>query len=55
MSKCPSCKSGCKKRISKSSLFKILLVNKIYKCNACKVNYIKIPFLNSSIIIKKGL
>ena len=54
MSKCPSCKSGSKKRISRSSLFKLFFKARIYKCYECKVKYIKTPFLVPSIIIKKG-
>lgn len=54
MSKCPSCKSGHKKRIARGSFLKVLFNAKIYKCNECKVKYLKIPFLPTSIIIKKG-
>ena len=54
MSKCPSCKSGSRKRISSGSLLKNIFRTRIYKCHECKVKYIRVPFLLSSIIIKKG-
>lgn len=54
MSKCPSCKSCHRKRISRSSILKILFKSRIYKCNECKVKYIKVPFFSYSVIIKKG-
>ncbi len=55
MSKCPSCDSGFRKRITRNSYLRLLFRAKIYKCHECKVKYIRIPFLSTSIIIKKGI
>lgn len=55
MSKCPSCISNQKKKMFRSLVFKVFIKTKVYKCLECKVKYVKVPFLQAAVIIRKGV
>jgi hypothetical protein len=54
MSKCPSCNSGTRKRLTRNFLLKLVPNSKFYKCYRCKTKFINAPYFFSSIIYKKG-
>ncbi len=54
MSKCPTCSSNYRKRISRNLLLKIVPKAKFYKCYHCKTKFLSVPYLFNEFIVKKG-
>ncbi len=54
MSKCPSCNSSYRKRLSRNIILKIIPKSKVFKCYHCKTKILTVPYLLTNFIIKKG-
>ncbi len=54
MSKCPSCNSNYSKRSTRNFFQRIIPKSKVFKCFHCKTKVLRIPYLFSEFIIKKG-